>query len=329
MTDNSTQSLPLTEATALCEAIIDEISSAVVVSEDVLMDLLTGLLVRQHILIEDVPGTGKTLTAQSLAKTLGVEFNRIQFTPDLLPSDITGSVIFDDSTDSFRFTPGPIFANVVLADEINRAPAKTQAALLEAMGENQVTVGNETRALPDPFFVIATQNPVEQAGTFALPESQRDRFIIKTSLGYPDYDDEQQLLNRRLDRENSVPEVTQTVDPDRLKRLLTVPEKIYVAPEIRDYILTLSRKTREHGDTAVGVSPRGVQRFLEATRARAVISGREYVIPADIKALAVPVLAHRLVVQSTAAIAETEKSEIITDIIDETPVPAMEGDASA
>lgn len=329
MTNNSTQSLPLTEATGLCKAIIDEISSAVIVSEDVLMDLLTGLLVRQHILIEDVPGTGKTLTAQSLAKTLGVEFNRIQFTPDLLPSDITGSVIFDDSTDSFRFTPGPIFANVVLADEINRAPAKTQAALLEAMGENQVTVGNETRALPDPFFVIATQNPVEQAGTFALPESQRDRFVIKTSLGYPNYDDEQQLLDRRLDRENSVPEVTQTVDPDGLKQLLTVPEEIYVAPEVRDYILTLSRETREHDDTAVGVSPRGVQRFLEATRARAVISGREYVIPADVKALAVPVLAHRLVVQSTAAIAETQKSEIVTDIIDKTPVPAMEEDASA
>lgn len=327
MTDHSGQSLPLAEATTLCEAVIDEISSTVTISEHVLVDLLTGLLARQHILIEDVPGTGKTLTAQSLAQTLGVEFNRIQFTPDLLPSDITGSIVFDDETDSFRFTPGPIFANVVLADEINRAPPKTQAALLEAMEEKQVTVGDQTRALPDPFFVIATQNPIEQEGTFALPESQRDRFIIKTSLGYPDYESEQQLLDRRLDRDESTPDVTQTVDSNLLKQLLTVPEQVYVAPEIRDYILTLGRKTREHDATTVGASPRGVQRFLEAARARAVIKGREYVIPEDIKLLAAPVLAHRLVVQSTAAIEETQGRDIVADIIDATPVPAMEEDA--
>lgn len=327
MTDYPAQSLSVSEATAVCEDIIDEISDAVVISESVLTQLLTGLLARQHILIEDVPGTGKTLTAQSLAKTLGLEFNRIQFTPDLLPSDITGSVVFDDNTDSFRFRPGPILANVVLADEINRAPPKTQAALLEAMGENQVTVGDETRALPEPFFVIATQNPIEQEGTFTLPESQRDRFIIKTSLGYPDYNSEQQLLDRRLDRAEPAPEVTQAVDRDTLEQLLAVPEQVHVDPAIRDYLLTLSRQTRAHDDIAVGASPRGVQRFLEAVRARAVVSGREYVVPNDIKALADPVLAHRLVVES-AAITQTQPGDIIANIVEETSVPAMEGDPS-
>lgn len=324
MSDVSDQSMSFAEAAAVCDAIMSEIAGAVVVSETVLTQLLTGFLARQHVLIEDVPGTGKTLTAQSLAKTLGVEFNRIQFTPDLLPSDITGSVVFDDTTDSFQFMPGPVFANVVLADEINRAPPKTQAALLEAMEENQVTVGGETRALPEPFFVIATQNPIEQEGTFALPESQRDRFIIKTSLGYPDEAGEQELLDRRLDRVATAPEVAQAVEQKQLDQLLYVPESIHVAPEIRDYVLQLGRATRAHDAAAVGVSPRGIQRLLEAVRARAVVDGREYVIPEDVKTLVGPVFIHRIVLQSAATMEATRKADVIGDIVENTSVPAMD-----
>jgi len=311
-------------AQGISEDILDELSETVITSETFLETLLTGVLAQQHVLIEDVPGTGKTLTAQSLAEVLGLEFNRIQFTPDLLPSAITGSTIFNEQEGSFEYNEGPIFSNIVLADEINRAPPKTQAALLEVMEEKQVSVGDATRSLPTPFFVIATQNPVEQEGTFELPESQRDRFIIKTSIGYPDRAGEQELLTRRVDRMAAAPSAQQVIEPDIFETVQQVPEYIHVSPEIRDYILDIGRATREYEGTDVGVSPRGIQRLLEATRARAVLRGREYVVPDDVKSLAIPVFAHRIFLSSASMIEGASRRDIIEAVLQEVDVPAME-----
>jgi len=306
------------------ETILGTLSESIVASESFLQTVLTGALAKQHVLIEDVPGTGKTLTAQLLADALGLEFSRIQFTPDLLPGDITGSTVFNEGDNSFEFNEGPVFANIVLADEINRAPPKTQAALLEVMEEKQVSTGSETRPLPDPFFVIATQNPVDQEGTFELPESQRDRFMIKTSIGYPDRSAERELLDRRLARQTAAPTIDQVIEADTFTQLQGMPEYVHVAPEMRDYILDIGRETRTDDRVEVGVSPRGIQRLLEATRARAVIEGREFVVPDDIKALAPSVFSHRIVVNSAALIEGTTRTEIIEDVLDTIEVPAMQ-----
>lgn len=306
-----------------CKTVQTELAKTVISTDEFLKTILTGIIAGEHVLLEDVPGTGKTLTARSIAQTLGLNFKRIQFTPDLLPSDITGSNVYDEQAGTFRFSEGPIFANIVLADEINRAPPKTQAALLEAMEERQVSVGGETRTLPEPFFAIATQNPVEQEGTFELPAAQRDRFMIKTSLGYPLREGEQELLDRRIDRLTAAPTADQVIDPDTLSELQLMPEFVYVDDAIRDYIIDLCRATRAHDAVDVGVSPRGIQRYLEAARARAVIHGRDYVAPDDVKPLAQPVLAHRLVLTSTAAVEGTNRSDVIEDILAQIDVPAM------
>jgi MoxR-like ATPase len=292
----------------------------------VLETVLVGLLARGHVLLEDVPGTGKTLTARSFADALGLRFTRIQFTPDLLPADITGSNIYDKSTGTFEFVPGPVFANVVLADEINRAPPKTQAALLEAMGERQVTVDGETHDLPEPFFVIATQNPIEQEGTFTLPEAQRDRFAVKTQLGYPDRDGERELVDRRADREDRMPSVRPVLDSDAVLTLQSVPEGVRVDGKLRDYVVDLGRATREDDRVAVGVSPRGVQRLFETARATAVIAGRDYVVPEDVKRVAGPTLGHRLVLRSEASVHGVDPDAVIEDILSRVPVPAVAGD---
>ena len=311
-------------AEELVATIRTEVGEAVIASETFLETVLTGVLAQQHVLIEDVPGTGKTLTARSLADVLGLEFNRIQFTPDLLPSDITGSTVFREGTGEFEFDEGPIFANIVLADEINRAPPKTQAALLEVMEEKQVSVGDTTYELPRPFFVIATQNPIEQEGTFELPESQRDRFIIKTAIGYPDRESERDLLDRRIERMTTTPTVEQAVDPAEFTTLQEVPEYVHVAPKLREYMLDIGRATRAYDGTEVGVSPRGIQRLLEASRARAMLRGRAYVVPDDIKTLAGPVFAHRLVLDTTALIDGTTRRDVIEDVLSDIDVPVMD-----
>ena len=304
-----------------CDAVIDTVSSAVIVDRETLETVLSGFLARGHVLLEDVPGTGKTLTARSLAGALGLSFSRIQFTPDLLPADVTGTYVFDEQSGEFQFRPGPIFGNVVLADEINRASPKTQAALLEAMAEGQVTIEGRTHELPDPFFVIATQNPIEQDGTFPLPEAQVDRFVVKTSLGYPDEAGERELVDRRASRTDRTPAVEAgRVDPARLRR---APEAVHVADEVRDYVVDLVRATREDARVETGVSPRGTQRLFEAARALAVVRGRDYVTPDHVAEIAPVVLAHRLVLTPDARVENVEKAAIVEDLLDDAPVPTV------
>ena len=310
-------------ATDYCNRVLDAVGDAVIADREFLETVLTGALARGHVLLEDVPGTGKTLTARSFADALGLSFKRIQFTPDLLPADITGSNVYNEGNGDFEFSPGPVFANVVLADEINRAPPKTQAALLEAMGEGQVTVDGVTHELPDPFFVIATQNPVEQEGTFGLPEAQRDRFIVKTTMGYPDFAGERTLIDQRANRTAKSPSVSAVVDHDVVVGLQRVLEGVRVDGKIRDYVVELGRGTREDDRVAVGISPRGIQRLFEAARAKAVISGREYVVPDDVKGVVRPVFEHRLVLTDEAAVRGVDPGEIIDDVVASVDVPAV------
>jgi MoxR-like ATPase len=312
------------EASEDSTAILDEIGEAVIADREFLETVLLGVLGRGHVLLEDVPGTGKTLTARSFASALGLSFSRIQFTPDLLPTDVTGTHVFNEGEREFEFSEGPIFANIVLADEINRAPPKTQAALLEAMEEEQVTVDGDTRDLPTPFFVIATQNPVEQEGTFPLPEAQVDRFMVKTSIGYPEEAGEVELLRRRAGRVDQSPSVDTVVTPEQVEDLREVPEGVRVHEDLLQYIAEIARSTREDPRVQVGVSPRGTQRLFEAARARAAMEGREYVTPDDIKTIAQPVLAHRLVLTPDATVNDIEKSQIISAVLDGVPVPTVE-----
>jgi MoxR-like ATPase len=309
-----------------CRDIVDRVGEAVIADRTFLETVVTGLLARGHVLVEDVPGTGKTLTAIALADALGLAFNRIQFTPDLLPSDITGTHVYDEHEGVFGFQQGPVFANVVLADEINRAPPKTQSALLEAMDEGQVTADGETFDLPEPFFVIATQNPVEQEGTFRLPEAQRDRFVVKVSMGYPDRAGELELIERRSNRTTTKPSVDRVVDAERVRQLRQVPETVTVERAVREYLVDVARATREDERVAVGVSPRGIQRFYEAARAHAVVAGRSYVAPDDVKAVAPAVLTHRLVLTSEASIRDVDPAAVADSVLDTVEVPAATAD---
>ncbi|WP_312907755.1 AAA family ATPase [Natronosalvus caseinilyticus] len=316
--------MDVTQASEECNTVLDAIGKAVICDREFLETVLLGVVGRGHVLLEDVPGTGKTLTARSVATALGLSFSRIQFTPDLLPSDVTGTHVFNEQDREFEFNEGPIFANIVLADEINRAPPKTQAALLEAMEEGQVTTDGETRQLPQPFFVIATQNPVEQEGTFPLPEAQVDRFLVKTSMGYPDEGGEIELLQRRANRDEMSPSIETVFEPEHVTALRQVPETVTVDQDLLEYVVALARQTRTDGRVEVGVSPRGTQRLFEAARAYATIAGREYVTPDDIKRVAHPVMAHRLVLTPDATVNEVSKSQIVDAVLDSVPVPTLE-----
>lgn len=326
-TDGAGRLNPLSfdEAATVSHGVVDQVESAVIADRDFLELLLTSVVSRGHIHLEDVPGTGKTVTAQILAQSLGVTFNRIQFTPDLLPADITGSHIYDEVEKEFDFQPGPVFANIVLADEINRAPPKTQAALLEAMGEGQVSIEGTSYALPEPFFVIATQNPIEQQGTFELPEAQRDRFTMKSQMGYPERAGERELLNRREDRHSQIPSVTPVTNPDQVKQLQNTAEHVSVSTEVKNYIIDIARETRDDDRVSIGVSPRGVQKMFETVRAFAVVNGRDYVTPHDIKILSDPVLTHRLVLSTDASIRDVDASSITADVLETVAVPGSDG----
>ena len=322
--------IELEEAHELIEEVLDSAQEVVIADREFLENIMLAILARGHVLLEDVPGTGKTLTANVFATILGIDFPRIQFTPDLLPADVLGTSVFNDQTREFEFQQGPIFGNVILGDEINRAPPKTQAAMLEAMAEGQVSIEGETRQLPQPFFVIATQNPVEQEGTFPLPEAQVDRFLVKDTLGQPDMDGKVELLRRRAGRVESIPTASQVIeDPERILDLQMVPERIRVDEDLYTYMGEIIELTHEDHRVEVGVSPRGLQRLFEAARAWAVIENREYVLPIDIKRISPVVLAHRLVLTPQAQVNDVDKDAVIEDILEEVPVPSIEDGGEA
>jgi len=280
---------------------------------------LVALMCRGHLLIEDVPGTGKTVLAKALARSLGCTFRRIQFTPDLLPSDVTGLSIYNQKTQEFEFRPGPIMAQVVLADEINRATPKTQSSLLECMEERQATIDGTTYQMPDPFLVIATQNPIEYEGTFALPEAQLDRFMLRLRLGYPQPSEEVVILDEQK-RTHPLDEIDVVCSNDELKEMQAAVRDVYVDNSVSEYIVRLVNGTRNHADVYLGASPRGSIALYRASQAYAGLMGRDYVIPDDVKALAEPCLAHRLIIKTSATIHDVLPAQIVRELLDTLPV---------
>jgi len=315
------------EVTAVAEIsrrVVNEVEKAIIGKTELLESIMAAVLADGHVLLEDYPGLGKTLLANSLATALGLAFKRIQFTPDLLPGDITGGYIFNRQTNQFELHKGPLFANIVLADEINRASPKTQSALLEAMQERQVTLEGETMPLPAPFIVFATQNPIEYEGTFPLPEAQLDRFIMKLSVGYPTPEEEQEILSRRRTRQQDDVDLQQVTNEEELLAMRAAVETIHVDPDIEKYMVSLVTATRHNGRVTVGASPRGSLALLKLARARAAIDGRNYVLPDDVKYFAVPALAHRLILAPELWMRRNAAESIIGTIVDTTAVPVIE-----
>jgi len=305
---------------ATAEKVIKNVEKVIIGKHEEIQLTLVGLLCRGHLLIEDVPGVGKTMLARSIAKSIGCAFRRIQFTPDMLPSDVTGVSVFNQKTREFEFRPGPVMAQIVLTDEINRATPKTQSALLEAMQERQVTVDGVTYPIPEPFLVLATQNPIEYEGTFPLPEAQLDRFMMRISLGYPSPEDEIAILDSQQ-RVHPLETLGQAIDAQELLDAQEQVKEVYVDPLIKEYIVSLVKATRKHPDIYLGASPRGSLALYQTGRARAAILGRDYVIPDDIKALAITALAHRLIVSPSARIKEVDPRAVIEEILNSLPVP--------
>jgi MoxR-like ATPase len=301
----------------------DNVERVVVGKRNEVLLVLVALLCRGHVLIEDVPGVGKTVLAKAVARSIGCSFKRIQFTPDLLPSDVTGVSIFNQQTSRFEYRPGPVVAQLVLADEINRATPKTQASLLEAMEEGQVTVDGVTHLLPEPFIVLATENPIEYEGTFPLPEAQLDRFLIRMSMGYPGRAGELEMLERQH-RAHPLDDLQQTVRVEDLLRAQAAVREVHVATPIREYIVSLVQATRDHDDVYLGASPRGSLALDNASRAWAALHGRDFVTPDDVKKLAEPTLAHRVIVNPAARIKNVDSRVVIRDILAIVPVPGAQ-----
>lgn len=305
------------------EKIVNEVKKAIVGKDEVLLQILTAMIARGHILIEDYPGLAKTLMAKSISDALGLKFKRVQFTPDLLPMDIIGSNIFQRDTSSFKFVPGPIFTNILLADEINRAPPKTQSALLEAMQEYQVTIEGASTKLDEPFIVIATQNPIEFEGTYPLPEAQVDRFLVKLSVGYPTRDSEIEILKRRSSRAKDEVMIENVVSKNDFISLQNIVEKIHVDDSIESYIVDIVNKTRTHPQVEIGSSPRGSLALFKLARSSALISGRDFVIPDDVKKVIKIALSHRIILKPEPWIRGIKPEEIIDDVVKNTPVPKL------
>jgi MoxR-like ATPase len=304
--------------------VLDEVERAIVGKRDALELILLAILCDGHVLVEDYPGLAKTLIARSFAQTTSLEFARIQFTPDLMPSDVTGSSIFDQRSTDFRFLPGPIFTNLLLADEINRAPPKTQAALLEAMQERQVTTEGETRPLPGPFVVLATQNPIEYEGTYPLPEAQLDRFLMRVGVGYPSREHEIEMLARRLERGEDELALDVVVDAATLVAMQRALEQVHVSEAIQGYIVDLVAATRASVRLAVGASPRGSLALLKLSRAKAAVAGRDFVVPEDVKAIAVPALAHRLTLRPELWVQRVRGEDVVAEALESVPTPPAE-----
>ena len=314
----------LAELRERSERILTEMEKAIVGKRGPLELILLALLSDGHVLIEDFPGLAKTLIARSFAQATSLRFARIQFTPDLMPGDVTGSQIFDQRTTDFVFRPGPVFANLLLADEINRAPPKTQAALLEAMQERQVTIENATHRLEPPFLVLATQNPIEYEGTYPLPEAQLDRFLVRISVGYPARGDEIEMLQRRLERGVDEVELEPVVDAPTLVALQQALEQVHVSEAIEGYVVDIVAATRESRRLAVGASPRGSLAMLKLSRAKAALAGRDFVTPEDVKAIAIPALAHRLTVRPELWVQRLRGEDVVAEVLDTVPTPPAE-----
>jgi MoxR-like ATPase len=304
--------------------IIDEVERAVIGKRERLELVLLGLLADGHVLLEDFPGLAKTLAARSFATVTGMRFARIQFTPDLMPADVTGSSIWNQRDGDFEFRPGPVFTNLLLADEINRAPPKTQAALLEAMQERQATIEGVTHVLERPFVVLATQNPIEYEGTYPLPEAQLDRFLLRAGFGYPSENDEWEVLERRLERGADEVELEAVVDRPTLLRMQAAIEEVHVAPSVGRYMVEIVGATRTSPSTAVGASPRGSLALLKLSRCRAALAGRDYVTPDDVKAVAVPALAHRLMLKPELWVQRRTAEDVVGEVLEAVPTPRAE-----
>ncbi len=317
--------MDLTLVQSVAQAVTENVERVIVGKRREVRLVLVALLCHGHVLIEDVPGVGKTVLAKAVARTLGTSFKRIQFTPDLLPSDVTGVSIFDQQQNQFEYRPGPIVAQLVLADEINRATPKTQSALLEAMEERQVTVDGQTYALPAPFVVLATENPIEYEGTFPLPEAQLDRFLVRISMGYPGRQNELEMLGRQH-RDHPLDDLRQVVRVEELLVAQAAIKEVHVAPAVAEYVVSLVEATRHHSDVYLGASPRGSLALYNAARAWAALAGRDYVIPDDVKALAEPTLAHRIIVTPSARMRHVDGRAVIGALLGAVPVPGTAPD---
>ena len=317
------------ETAASCSAILDELERAVVGRRRTLELVLIGILAGGHVLLEDLPGLGKTLIARSFARTLGLDFARIQFTPDLLPSDVVGASLYDQRSADMVFRPGPVFTRLLLADEINRTPPKTQAALLEAMGEGQVSVDGQTRKLPQPFVVLATDNPIEYEGTYELPEAQLDRFLMRLRLGYLTTGDETDMLRRRVARASEYVELNPVTSPDRVLAMRDSLEQVEISADLLDYIVAIVRATRNDAQVQVGASPRGGLALVQLARGQALLSKRDYVVPDDIKQVAVPALAHRVTLRPELWVRQVSADEVVAKLLAAVPTPKTDPRAQA
>ncbi|WP_122260863.1 AAA family ATPase [Ornithinimicrobium cerasi] len=328
MTQTPGTTLDVTQVAGRAGAVLDRVEQAVVGKREALTLVLTAVLSRGHVLLEDFPGLGKTLAARSFAQTLGLDFTRAQFTPDLLPSDLTGSFVFDQKVSEFAFRPGPLFTGLLLADEINRTPPKTQSALLEAMQEHQVTVEGQTFALPQPFHVLATANPVEYEGTYPLPEAQLDRFLMRVSFGYPTAQEEWDVLRRRIARQQEDQHLDAVTDATGLAAMQDAVETVPVEDDISRYCVELAAATRRHRAVLVGASPRGSLALMLTSRAYAVVHGRDYVTPEDVKAVAHAVLDHRISIKPELWMSDTGGAAVVDAVLAQVPVPGSRTGAS-
>jgi MoxR-like ATPase len=306
-----------------CQRIIDEVAKVIVGKKEVLRLVLVNILSQGNILFEDYPGLAKTVMASTFARASGCDFKRVQFTPDVLPADITGSMIYDQKAGEFQFRPGPVFTNILLADEINRAPPKTQSSLLEAMAERQVSIEGKTHKLSNPYIVMATQNPIEQEGTYPLPEAQMDRFLMKLSVGYPNKEEEKEIGRRRIRRGKDEFDITQIASPQAMVAMQNTIERLHFDEAVLDYVAELIVRTRTHPAVQVGASPRGTLALIKASRASAALSGRAYVTPDDVRRIAAPVLAHRIILNPDARFGGTTNGKVIEEIVARTPAPTV------